>query len=66
MGNFIDFSIGGIIMLGDLWLWIKAQFCNHKYRRVYCDGYVYYRCAKCGRIWKGTSPPYFLDCEIKK
>ena len=57
MGNFIDFSIGGIIMFGDLWLWIKAQFCNHKYLVYVGRGFVttdYWYCLK-GKwqYWEG-------------
>lgn len=49
-------------MLGDFFIWLKAQFCKHDYRRVHCiNGYTYYECSKCGRTRK--SAPYFIDYE---
>ena len=49
-------------MLGDLWLWIKAQLCFHDYKRVHgINGYTFYQCSKCGRTRKLINPPFFLD-----
>lgn len=54
-------------MLGDFFIWLKAQFCFHDYRRVHCpNGYTYYKCVKCGRTRKSINPPYFLDYEKRK